>query len=256
MSERETVTVVIPTKNAATLLERALESVAFADEIIVVDMQSEDETAEVCARYPQCSLVERDGYIEENVNFGFDRATSDWVMRLDTDEVVTPDLALEIQVILRSPPDGITGFEFWERPVMLGRELKHGFGRKHYRKMLFRRGTARYPARQYHEAFETSGVWQRAKHGYVHDNYRSVSEYLRKIDFYTTGDVERIGDLPGTPPAAYSGAVAGLRAFYLYFLKWRGYRDGWVGLVDASMRGVYQFVFWAKLRERFERAQR
>jgi glycosyltransferase involved in cell wall biosynthesis len=248
----ETLTVVIPTKDAAPLLAGALETVAFADEIIVVDMHSRDGTAEVCRRYPQCRLVQRDGHIHSNVNHGFELATKNWVMRMDTDERITPELAEEIKGILSAPPDGVVGFSFWERPVMLGRELRHGFGRKHHRQMLFRRGAARFPAKLQHEAFETSGVWLEGRNGYMHYNYSSVADYLRKIDYYTERDSAAL-DLPASAPPVRGAIIEPLRAFYLYYLKWKGYRDGWVGFVDASMRAIYQFVQWAKLRERWER---
>jgi glycosyltransferase involved in cell wall biosynthesis len=248
----ETLSVVIPTKNAAELLTGALESVKWADELIVVDMFSTDETDEVCARYPNCRLFKRDDYIFGNVNFGFDQATTDWVMRLDTDERITPELAAEIESILAEPPNGVTGYEFEELTYRLGRRLRHGFGRRHYRQMMFRRGAARYPVREEHEALETSGRWLRTRHGYEHLNYSSVGAYLKKMDYYTDRDVERT-ELPGERPAASHGIKETARAFYLYYLKWRGYKDGWIGLLDAAMRSFYQFVYWAKLRERWER---
>jgi glycosyltransferase involved in cell wall biosynthesis len=248
----QTLSVVIPTKNAAELLAGALESVKWADELIVVDMFSTDETDEVCARYPNCRLFKRDDYIFGNVNFGFDQATTDWVMRLDTDERITPELAAEIRSILAAPPNGITGYAFAELTYRLGKRLRHGFGRPHYRRMMFRRGAARYPVREEHESFETSGEWLRTRHGYEHFNYATVGAYLQKMDYYTERDAER-ADLPAQRPAASSGVKETARAFYLYYLKWRGYRDGWIGLLDAAMRSFYQFVYWAKLRERWER---
>jgi glycosyltransferase involved in cell wall biosynthesis len=246
---RATLSVVIPSKDSAHLLDDCLASVAWADEIIVVDMFSSDGTAELCRRYPQTRVIERDDYIFGNVNFGFDSATCDWVMRLDTDERITPQLATEIQRMLASPPADVVGFELWERPIVLGRELKHGFGRKHHRKMLFRRGMARYPVRHEHEDLETSGRWLRTVNGYLHYNYASVGDYLDKINYYTDRDLERV-DLPTSPPGHGVVIRATLRAFYLYFLKYQGFRDGWVGFVDASMRALYQFVYWMKLRER------
>jgi glycosyltransferase involved in cell wall biosynthesis len=249
--DSDTLTVVIPTKDRAGELARCLESVTWADEIIVVDMFSTDDTPEVCSRHPQCRLITRNDYIFGNVNHGFDQATSDWVMRLDTDERITSELAVEIQAILAAPPAGITGFEFWERPINLGKELRHGFGRRHYRQMMFRRGTARYPVEREHEALVSRGRWARLRHGYLHENYRSVGHYLQKMDYYTDRDGERM-PLRDEPPRQRDALVDTARIFYLYYLKYRGYRDGWVGLVDAGMRAIYQFVQWAKLRRRWE----
>lgn len=247
---RETISVVIPTKNAAHLLKDCLASIAWADEILVVDMFSTDETESVCSQYPQCKYIQREDYIFGNVNHGLDLATSDWVMRIDTDERVTSELAKEIQEILSNPPSQVTGFEFWERPVMLGRELRYGFGRQHFRKMMFRRGTARYPVRSEHEDLETSGTWVRTKAGYLHYNYSSVGQYLVKMNYYTDRDLERTA-VPESKPSVAGGIKEPLRAFYFYYLKCQGFRDGWVGFVDGSMRAMYQFVTWAKERERW-----
>jgi glycosyltransferase involved in cell wall biosynthesis len=254
-TDRQTLTVAIPTKDVADLLADCLASVAWADEIIIVDMFSSDDTEEVCARYPQCRFFQRSGYIEANVNYAFDQATSDWVLRLDSDERITPELAWEIQSILADPPKDVTGFEFWERPFILGRELHYGFGQKHYRKLLFRRGAARYPLKHYHEELETSGTWVRGKHSYVHLNYTEVRDYLVKTNLYTDGDALR-ADLPVKAPVVLDATREAARAFYLYYLKRRGFRDGWIGFLDAGMRSVYQFVYWAKLRERWERERR
>lgn len=247
----ETLSVAITTKNAGHLLRDCLASVAFADEIIVVDMFSTDDTAEVCAAYPQCRMIQHEGYMMENFNIAFDAARSDWILKIDTDERLTAHLAAEIRSVLRDPPAGVTGFEFWERPIILGRELRNGFGRRHYKKSMFRRGSARYRVEHDHEDLDTSGTWLRMKNAYIHFNYPTVGDYLRKMNYYTENDVRRMS-LEGVHPATHTLVVEPLRAFYLYYLKYRGYRDGWVGLVDATMRAFYQFVQHAKIRERWE----
>jgi (heptosyl)LPS beta-1,4-glucosyltransferase len=251
-TRRETLTVAIPTKDDADLLADCLASVAWADEIIVVDMFSSDNTAAVCANHPQCRFFQRSDYIFGNLNFAFEHATCDWVMRLDSDERITDELADEVRSILADPPRDVTGFEFWERPFVLGRELRFGFGQKHFRKILFRRGAARYPVRHEHEDLETDGTWLRGRHGYVHLNYNAVAEYLRKTNYYTEQDAGR-ASLPATAPRQTAAFRESVRAFYLYYLKRQGFRDGWIGFLDAGMRAVYQFVYWAKLRERWER---
>ncbi len=253
MSGRESLTVVIPTRNAAALLADCLESVAWADELIVVDMFSTDDTGAVCARYPQCRLVQRDDYIFGNVNFGFDEATSDWVMRLDTDERITPELAQEIGTILSDPPPDVVGYLFRQRMIILGRELRHGAGSDHYRQMMFRHGTARYPVRSEHEALETTGTWLRARNAYVHHNYSSVRQYMTKARYYTDKDVER-AELPKRRPTIAKALFETARAEYLYVVKKQGFRDGWRGILDGTMRAVYQFLFWTKLRRRWTEA--
>ena len=249
---REGLSVVITSRNQAHLLRDCLQSVAWADEIIAIDDDSTDETPAVFQEYPQCRYFRRHDYLNGNMNYGFDLATNPWLMRIDTDERITRELAAEIQETLADPPEDVTGFEFWERPIILGRELQHGYAAKHYRKMMWRRSAARYPVQDSHEELETSGVWRRSHHGYMHISHPSVSQYLMKTNFWTDQDAVR-DSLPAKAPGVSRAARETARAFYLYYLKRRGYRDGWVGLVDAGMRAIYQFTYWAKLRERWER---
>ena len=250
---RQTVSVVLTTENAADMLADCLRSVSWADEILVIDQFSTDDTAALCASYPQCRRIEhRERYLNAAMNFGFEHATGDWIMRIDTDERVTPELAREVQGILSSPPAGVSGYAFWERPVMLGHELRHGYGQRHHRMMMWRRGAARYPVDTSHEELRITGVCQKTVHGYIHLNNPTVGTYLRKTDFWTERDAER-ADLATSPPGAGRTVIDMARAFYLYYLKLRGYRDGYVGFVDATMRAAYPFVFWAKLRHRWER---
>jgi glycosyltransferase involved in cell wall biosynthesis len=251
---RDELSVVITTKNQAQLLRDCLRSVAWADEIIGIDDCSTDETAAVFNEYPQCRCFQRHDFLNGNMNFGFEQASTEWIMRIDSDERITPELADEIQETLAAPPSEVTGFEFWERPIILGRELQHGYGRKHYRKMMWRRSAAKYRVQASHEDLETSGIWRQSRHGYLHLSHPNVSQYLTKTNFWTDEDVVR-DRLPSKAPGVGVMAWETARAFYLYYLKTHGYRDGWVGLIDASMRAFYQFTYWAKLRERWERHQ-
>jgi len=76
-----------------------------------------------------------------------------------------------------------------------------------------------------------------------------------KMNLYTDGDALR-AELPVKAPGVLDATREAARAFYLYYLKRQGFRDGWIGFLDAGMRSAYQFVYWAKLRERWEREQR
>lgn len=252
---RDTLTVVIPTKNSAALIGDCLESVRWADEIIVIDMHSTDSTAEICASFPNVRMIEREDYIFGNVNFGFEHATSDWTLRLDSDERLTPELSEEIQGILRDAPPGVTGFYFNQRLVVLGHVLRHGRGAGAYRDMMFRTGSAHYAVEREHEELTSAGRWVHARGDYVHMNYGTVSEYLAKMDYYTSRDVERRAVSRTRPPIRLAFLEVA-RAFYLYYLKRQGFRDGWPGFVDAGMMAAYQFVQWAKVVEHWDCARR
>ena len=79
-----------------------------------------------------------------------------------------------------------------------------------------------------------------------------MRDYLVKINYYTDKDSVR-ASLADRPPSMLVAVREAARAFYLYYLKYQGFRDGWLGFVDGTMRGIYQFVYQAKLRERWER---
>ncbi len=72
------------------------------------------------------------------------------------------------------------------------------------------------------------------------------------MNYYTDNDSKR-ATLPASVPSMFEAGKEVTRAFYLYYLKYQGFRDGWVGFLDAAMPGIYQFVYWSKLRERWER---
>src|SRR5215212_640490 len=91
-SGRRTLSVVIPTLNVEAIIGRCLEAVRWADEVVVVDMFSTDQTRAICERFPNVRFIPRRDYIFANVNHGMEVATGDWVMRLDSDEVLTPEL--------------------------------------------------------------------------------------------------------------------------------------------------------------------
>src|SRR5215212_9456427 len=102
---RRTLSVVIPTLNVEAIIGRCLEAVRWADEVVIVDMFSTDRTREICEGFPNVRFKQRRDYIFANVTYGMEVAIGDWVMRLDSDEVLTPELAREIQEDVLAKPD-------------------------------------------------------------------------------------------------------------------------------------------------------
>jgi len=256
---RETVAVVIPTLNVEQILPRCLDSVRWADEVIVVDMFSTDGTVDVCRRYPNVRLFQRRDYIFGNVNFGFDRATTDWVIRLDSDEVPDERLQASIQAVLREGDPAIPGYYFPSVQYMFGRPMRWGPGvpERTLRKCMFRRGTARYECRAEHEeitAPDGLGVLEGCYHHYTN---ATAAEIIAKFDYYTDRDVERMDPALIPRPSARRVLYRAARMFLLYYLQWRGYRDGLLGLFSSLFRGpVYVIIEEAKLWEAWSRHHR
>lgn len=240
---RQTIAAVIPTFNVADLLDGALRSVAWCDQIIVVDMFSTDHTADVCQRFPNCRLFRRRGYIYENFNFGMEQADTDWILRIDSDERVSPALRDEILALLSRPADA-TPHAAYTAPMVVylfGRQLKWGpVGEQRIRNMIVRRGRARYRVRMEHEDFAIDGTVGSLRHPYYHYATRTIGQFVAKINYYSDRDLERLERPVTRSPFQVLSRAA--RHFFYVYVRRRGYRDGYHGFAFAALRAVYLVV--------------
>lgn len=250
---RKTVAVVIPTYNAESLLRDCLESVKWVDQIIVVDMFSTDRTPELCAQYPNLKFYQRRDYIFGNVNFGFDQAETDWVIRLDSDERIREELKVSIIKALENDDPRYTGYWFRSDTYVFGRLVRWGPYTNTWRKHMFRRGAARYGCRSEHEDLETSGEWERLQGHYDHLNYASASQFVTKTNYYTDRDVERLQKVER--PSAWGILYRTVKLFIWFYLRNHGYRDGLPGFMVCGLRAVYHFVEEVKRWEAWDRRQ-
>ena len=243
---RDTISAVIPTYNVENLIKPCLESLEWADEIIIVDMFSTDNTIETCKRYPNIKIFQRKDYIFGNINFGIQNTNSDWILRFDSDEVMTQELKEEILEVLEKNGYGFDGFYCKAKLFMFGKELKYGIGKYTYRKQLFKKGYAWYKVQSEHEEMESKGRWGYLKNPYLHYNYRTVNEFFNKTKYYIEKDIERMVNLQPVPITTTLWEC--LRFFMLFYIQWQGFRDGWGGLLSSFLRGPY--YIWQEHRQR------
>jgi hypothetical protein len=229
---RATLSACLITLNEEERLPEALASVSFCDEIVVVDSGSTDRTREI-AREAGAIVIENPwpGFARQR-NVALDRASSDWVLEIDADERVSPELRAEIEAFLREPPpEDIDMGALPLRDRFLGRELGPSAKYPKYRYRFFRRGSYRHDERRaVHE-----GLWAprrvRAFHGDLrHELAATWGEAVRDARSYA--DLEAThGAEPGRPPGLLAGAVVrpavkfGFRTFVH-----DGWRDGWQGI--------------------------
>lgn len=264
---RKTISIVIPTRNVAPILRRTLDALTWADEVVIVDSFSTDETQEIAKSYPNVVFHQwvRPGVysIYAKVNYGIDRAAGDWVMRLDSDEVVTPELAREIQEVLASPDCPYDGFKIPSRTYMFGKWIRYGIAYNTeginqeepgygYRYCLWRRGMARYPDHHIHEELAVQGTWGYLRHPYDHYSHASVSQWIAKMNFYTDCDTQSwsFDDPMYKPYHPLKTIVAVVLTFYRHYIKSKGYKDGLHGFMLAGLNAVYLFVERCKMWER------
>ena len=239
-------TVTVITRNESANLAAALDSVTWADEIVVVDSCSTDDTVEIARRYTG-RVVVRDwpGYSSQK-NFAAGEASHDWILSIDADERVGSELAAEIRALLREEPPH-RGYRVPRVSFYLGRWIRSTDWYPDYQLRLYDRRVSRW-AGIVHEGVEVGGTVGRLRAELQHLPYRDVSHHLQTIDRYTTLAARQMRER-----GARVG-VAGLLlrpagAFVRNYVLRAGWRDGPVGLVVSLLNSYYVFLKFVKLWE-------
>jgi len=242
----ETLSIVIITGNEEARIRACLESVAWADEIVVVDSQSRDATVAICEEFP-CRIHVRPwpGYASQK-NFGIDQAAGDWVLILDADERVTPELAVELRALLAGQPQ----HPVYKIPRMnhLGDFwLAHGGLWPDLTPRLFRRGLARYGEREIHETLEYQGRAGKLRGPLLHLTYPDLAGYLDKVNHYTTLEAEVL--VAKGFQVRWWHLLRPLPRFFKFYVRKAGYKDGFRGLASAVLLSIYHFLIYVKVLE-------
>ena len=247
MSEPLPLSLVIITRDAAHELGACLASVMFAAETLVVDSGSSDDTAALAAR-SGARVIEHswEGFGPQK-NFAVGAATHDWVLCLDADERVTPELAAAIQAAFTGGIPATKAFSFARRNRFLGRWLAHGEGYPDWNLRLFDRRHARWSADPVHEKVVADGPVARLRGDLLHASAESIDAYIAKQNRYTTVQAEAMharGERASTAQLLLSPAARFLR-FYVLRL---GFLDGAAGFAHIAIGAFSSFLKYAKLR--------
>ena len=246
-------TVTVITYNEAENIAAALDSVSWADEIIVVDSHSTDDTVAI-ARQRATRVIVRDwpGYSEQK-NFAADHASHDWVLSMDADERVTPQLAGEIRKLLQQEPAS-RGYRVRRVSRYLGRWIRSTDWFPDYQLRLYDRRAGRWNGLRIHESFRlTAGTAAHLQGELQHYAYRDISHHLQKIDAYTTLIADQWME-EGRRSSVLRLALHPMMAFFRNYVLRRGFSDGLPGLVISILNSYYVFLKFAKLWERQQRA--
>lgn len=244
---RQPLSVAIITLNAASQLEACLQSVRFADDIVVVDSGSTDGTPALAERCG-ARVVQQDwlGFGPQK-QFAVEAARHDWVLCLDADERVTPELQAAIENALKSP--STAAFQFPRCNRFLGRYLRHGEGYPDWSLRLFDRHQARWSNDAVHEKVETRARVGKLNGDLLHDSAESLATYLTKQNRYTTLAAEMAlaaGKRASFGRIAFSPLV---RFVKFYFIR-QGFRDGLPGLIHIAIGCFNSFMKYSKMLER------
>ena len=242
------ISALIVARNEEANLPGCLDSVRFAHErIVMVDPASEDDTLAVARGLADIVQVRPFDDFASQRNAGLAAATGDWILSIDADERVTPELAVEISRVLSNPANAHSGFRLPIRSEILGRPFGFSGTQQDLPLRLFRRGRGTWTG-QVHETVQLDGSVGRMRHPLDHFTLPDVRVFLRKIDQYTSleaRDLYQSGE-------RYRTRDLTLRPMWLFlklYLYKQGFRDGLEGLMFCALSGVSAAVRIWKLRE-------
>jgi glycosyltransferase involved in cell wall biosynthesis len=235
------------TFNEEANIAGALESLVWADEIVVVDSGSTDATLEICRGYGAATHIRPwTGYVDQK-NYAVETAANDWVFSLDADERVSPELKQEIAGLLGGGPRQ-AGYRIPRVACFMGRWIRHGDWYPDFQLRFFDRRHGRWHGGRVHESVRLDQE-PGFLHGEIHHfTYRDLSAYLRRLESYSTlaaADYRERGKISTPLRMLLNPTATFIKA---YFMK-RGFLDGTPGFVVAVMGAVSVFFKYAKLYE-------
>lgn len=236
--------------NEEAQIDACLAALAFCDEIVLVDSHSEDRTREIAAARG-ARVIERDwqGHIGQK-SFAIEQARNDWVLCVDADERVTPELRALVERAMAQDPPPCPAYEVNRRTFYLGAWIRHGGWYPDRKVRLFDRRKARWGGVNPHDrvlvdAGERTG---RLDADLEHRSYEDVSDHLKTIDFFSTISArEKLSRGQGL--IELNLVLAPPAKFLKMFVLKRGFLDGWRGLVVAALGAFFVFLKYAKLWE-------
>jgi glycosyltransferase involved in cell wall biosynthesis len=233
--------------NEAAEIGACLESVRWADEIVICDSGSSDATREICRRYTSRIFVDPWRGFAGHKNLALERATGDWILSLDADERVSPELAEEVRALLADAA-AADGYTVPRRNHFLGQWIRHGGWYPDRTLRLFRRGRGAFLPRAVHETVRVEGRVGELSGALEHYTYRSLSAYLTRMDRYSTLAAEELARA-GRRAGVIDLSLRPVATFLRMYLLQAGLLDGRAGLVLAGLYAAQTLAKYAKLWE-------
>lgn len=233
------------TRNEEHHIAQALESLAWADEIVVVDSGSTDRTVEIARSFTDRVVVaEWPGYAAQK-NRAADAASHDWIFSMDADECVTPELRASIERVRERGPD-VAGFKLARRAWYIDRWITHSGWYPDWQTRLYDRTRARFEGDFVHESVKLPGEVATLDGDLLHYTVDSLSDHHSRLDRYTTLAAEALAARGQSFSAVKAVLQPPLTFLQTYVLK-QGFRDGAAGLAIAGFAAYYVFLRQMKL---------
>jgi glycosyltransferase involved in cell wall biosynthesis len=239
------ISAIVITYNEEKNIQRCLESINWADEIVMVDSFSQDRTKEIASSFTDKILdLEWQGFGKQK-EFARQKASYDWVMSIDADEVISEKLKEEIKSIINKD-DSPDGYYIPRLSNFLGKWIKHSGWYPDYVLRLFRKDKARFNESPVHEKLVLDGKAGFLKSEILHYTDPDISHYLSKMDRYTTLSSEKLLT-EGKSFTLFDLLFRPIAVFFKMYLFKAGFLDGWQGFVLACFSFFHVFTKYAKL---------
>ncbi len=247
MEEKIPLSVVVLTKNEQARIIQCLDSVRWADEIIVVDDGSSDETVEITRRYTDKVFIRKMDIEGKQRNWAYAQARNTWILSLDADETVTPELRSEIKKVLSENPIE-NGFTIPRRNYIGNYWVKYGGWYPSPQLKLFKKHKFRYEEVAVHPRAFMDEPCGHLKSDIIHYSYKNLEDFLNKLNNQTSREAQKWFN-QNKPMRLYRFLWRTLDRFVRTYIGRKGYKDGFIGFLVAFNAGLYQFISYLKYRE-------
>ena len=249
------ISVVISAYNEEEVIESSLKSIAWADEIIFIDNSSLDKTASIAKKF-KAKVYSRPNnpMLNVNKNYGFTKATGNWILNLDADESIDQELHQEIHKILQSKQSEYQGYKIPRKNTLFGKWIKHAGWYPDYQTRLFRRGRGTFAEKHVHEHIQVTGETGTLSGHIIHHSFRTVSQFIKKHDLYSSNEAENLMK-DGYHFDTFDIIKLPRREFISRYFAREGYKDGLHGLALSLLMAFYHLLIFLKLWEKQQYAE-
>lgn len=241
------ITAIIPTFNEENNIKEVLESVGFADELLVVDSFSTDQTLEIARQFPTRIIQREYQNSASQKNWAIPQATHEWILLVDADERVTPALRDEILQLIHQWSD-TQPVAFWIGRInhFMGQQVRFSGWQNDKVIRLFRKDKCRYEEKKVHAEIIANGAVGKLQNKFLHFTFRSMDHYVEKINRYAAWQAQDYDQRTGflTP---YHFVLKPFWGFFKHFILKQGFRDGVVGFTIAKLQSYGIFMRYVNL---------
>ncbi len=233
--------------NEEANLEDCLKSVAWCDELVIVDSFSTDRTLDIARQFTPLVFQHRfEGFAPQRL-FSFSKTSHEWILYIDADERLSPNLQAELQQLFSQDIIDADGFEMPRLNFYFGGAVRHGEIYPDYQLRLFRKSKFTMPLLAVHESVKVSGRVERLKHDLIHLTATDWKKYARKQDQYTSLEAEKKFRTV-KPVSAVTPVLRAISGFIKKYLLKKSILDGVAGLAYAYFHARDRYLLYKKIR--------